>query len=223
MEERTDSPLLGRGPPRSCETVRHPILYGTVCDCVGPYTPARRVGGLLAFVEGTIALRDLCGDTLSRCRTGLISRFQYRASCRFLQQFAGLLAKHRLPPRFLRKPCCSSSMKDSENCCIRLATMREINLTPIERRVTPLQLLLLLLGCFCFQRGITVASIQESGQCAVAVSGGALHVVSQSCWVNVKRLSMTCWGAHLIISTLRHLRARCRFSFWRARASVHVS
>ena len=45
-----------------------------------------------------------------------------------------------------------------------------------------------------------MACIQESGQCAVAVSGGALQVVSQRCWVNVKRLSRTCWGAHFSIS-----------------------
>ena len=162
-------------------------LYMELCDCVvGPYIPAGRVRGLLAFVEGTIALHDLCGDTLSRCRTGLVSHCQCRASCRFLRQFADSLAIHRRPPRFLRKPCCSSSMKDSENCCIRLATMREINFTPIERRVTPLQLFLLLLGCFCFHRGITVACIHEAAQCAVAVSGRALQVVSQRCWVNVK-------------------------------------
>jgi hypothetical protein len=45
VEERTDSPLLGLGPPRSYETVRRPALYGTVCDCVGPYIPAGRVRG----------------------------------------------------------------------------------------------------------------------------------------------------------------------------------
>ena len=105
-------------------------------------------------------------------------------------------------PRLRRKPCCSSSMNFSENFCSRSATRRAMILTPTLSNVTPRQFPLLLLGCFFFQSGMTIAVSHSCGQRSASACSDAVRVCCQMSWTRATTCVCKLAGAHFNISTV---------------------